>query len=648
MSFAKDDAHLLLYYRFIEPSGTPIQNYATNVPATYEDSTPFDASLEWYSPYYYNTGRNPGVDGLYRLYADPSAGSHYPPQWGTSDYAASGFMNLSNNFGYGHDCIRSKWIGGTSIAGAIGSGQFTLGLWIAPEWEIALGSADHFFWCGKDGGASVAVRSFGFSTTQSSSKLNAIAGGTTQTINSPLMSGVAGNGDWNHIAMSYDPSASVDGIYWRVYLNGELVYTKSTANTFATPYQLSFLNYWNSTIATNTQAAGAIKDFFLFDRILEDNEISDLFNNGINYSATIYSTQGGYTFGQGLGSGIIGGFLYGVSRESGIQGGYVYGTNKIYENLGGYIYAYAETSGILGGYLFAVNRVYESLGSYLSGYSVSSGILAGYTNGVNKIINSLGSYVQGFSLASGIIGGFINGGYQGSGIIDGSFRTKAITHSDFDALLHVYSKYNSNFDAQISIFKAEKPPFVSIKYPDGIGLSEGHDVSGVFAPLLIWFVGSGVPVDGKTINSAVYNFGDLTAKVFGTASGTNEYVTAHNYSTSGIYVASLKVIDSKGLIGTDYVRLNLASGIATPDISLTANPQIGYAPLTVDFDYSISNIPENTTIVSKVLLFGDGQSSISPNINHIYNEAGFYIPMLIVKDSRGFIFTDTIEIGVNN
>ena len=74
------------------------------------------------------------------------------------------------------------------------------------------------------------------------------------------MSGVAGNGDWNHIAMSYDPSASVDGIYWRVYLNGELVYTKSTANTFATPYQLSFLNYWDSTIATNTQAAGAIKD----------------------------------------------------------------------------------------------------------------------------------------------------------------------------------------------------------------------------------------------------------------------------------------------------------------------------------------------------------------------------------------------------
>jgi len=909
MVFNSDDPNLYIYYKFIEPSGTPIVNYAVNAPTSYEDGNPLDLSLGWYSTPNMQGGRQPGTDGLYRLWVGPETGSVYPPQWGQSDYAASGFTNLSNTTVYGYDVIKSKWIGGSAIGGAIGSGAFTLGLWLCPQSNANLGTSDHFFWSGQGAGTSVSTLSFAISTNASQSKLTVKVGGSSDAINSPLMSGTLGNGMWNHVVLSYDPSASIGGIYFRAYLNGVLVHSEASAGTFAEPYHFSFLHYWDSTTSSTTQAVGAIKDFFLFNKILTDDEVSDIFNNGINDAITfksnnnnlklwyrfsepsgipiaswatntptglyydvekaisldtdlqwynnpangyegifsidasesgnyypsiwnnnpdrticvsgnttnlyhalrsntigwseishiissgsfsvscwynyntiydsfnrfifafdrgsiddlalglnnyntslarfayndgvgsnhyLYNTQkntniynwnhvvithtsngdggiygrfyingqlGGTTTdpeldsllppfyltffnnynewsdGQHYGaikdfaifdkelsndeidslynkgivlittesSGIAGGYIAGRSQTSGVIGGYANGW--AYEAsgiLGGFGYGRWIASGICGGYLFCGSRIYDSLGGFIYASGVASGILGGYTYSVNRVSGILGGYNFSVVRNSGIIGGFINGGLQGSGIIDSSFRIKAITYSDFDALAHIYAQGNSDFDAQVSVFRAERSPFVSIKYPDGLGLAEGHDVSGVLAPLLIWFVGSGVAVDNKTVDKAVYNFGDLSAQAFGTASGIDEYVTTHNYVNSGIYVATLKVTDTDGMIGSDYVRINLASGVPMPNVSLTASPTIGYAPLSVDFDYSVTNIPAGVTIVSKVLLFGNGQSSINPDITYTYTEPGQFIPILIVKDSRGFYSSDSIEIGVNN
>jgi PKD repeat protein len=219
---------------------------------------------------------------------------------------------------------------------------------------------------------------------------------------------------------------------------------------------------------------------------------------------------------------------------------------------------------------------------------------------------------------------------------------------DFDALIEIKQTYSSDFDAEIDIYQTERWPFVSIKYPDGLGLAEGHDVSGVFAPLTPWFVASGVAVDGKTIDRTIWNFGDLSPVVNGVPSGNDEYAADHTYSTSGIYIANFRAIDSNGLVGSDSIKIHLASGVPMPDITLSANPMYGDAPLSVDFSYTIANIPAGVTITSSVLFFGNGKSTINPDITYVYTEPGEYIPILVVLDSRGFITCDSLKIGVNN
>ncbi len=252
------------------------------------------------------------------------------------------------------------------------------------------------------------------------------------------------------------------------------------------------------------------------------------------------------------------------------------------------------------------------------------------------------------SVTGGIIGGFVNCGIAGSGVFDAGFTVKALTATDFDALIEIKLTYNSDFDAVVDIYKAERWPFVSIKYPDGLGLAEGHDVSGVLAPLTPWFVASGVAVDGKTINKTLWNFGDLSPVVTGVPSGNDEYASDHTYSTSGIYIATFRAIDSDGLSAADSIKIHLASGVPMPDVTLSATPIEGEAPLSVDFDYSITNIPPGVTITSKILFLGNGKSTINPNVTYVYSEAGQYIPILYVLDSRGFITSDSLKIGVNN
>jgi PKD repeat protein len=45
------------------------------------------------------------------------------------------------------------------------------------------------------------------------------------------------------------------------------------------------------------------------------------------------------------------------------------------------------------------------------------------------------------------------------------------------------------------------------------------------------------------------------------------------------------------------------------------------------------------------LNFDDGQSTITFNPTHVYTEPGTYKPIWVVRDSRGVIWSDSLEAG---
>ena len=629
------DDDLVLWYRFNEASGVPIRSWAANTPTVRTDSSALDTNLQWN-----NTPSN-GIDGVMSINtADP--GYPAPYQWGEDRPTPS---STTTDL---YHALQSPNMDDSSAVGTIASGSFSVGFWFnfkndndifrllfsfdrmtGDDTELALGfntyNANRYRFVYNDGVGS--LRSFYDLTDSGSGEM------------------------WNHVVITHAEGGDDDGKYARLYINSDLknTITDPEFDTLLSPYFLTFFNAHAD--YSDKQFRGAINDFGLFKRVLTSAEIGVWFNAGITLvTSSDNGTIGGLVSGvEGpTASGIVGGFIYASGVASGLIGGYTFGAHRSSGIIGGFMYASGVSSGLIGGYTYSSNETSGIIGGFVYASGVASGLIGGYTFGAHRSSGIIGSYIYGVSQLSGIIGGFINCGIVGSGVFDAGFTVKALTATDFDALIEIQLTKSSDFDAEVKVYKAEKWPFVVIKYPDGLGLAEGHDVSGVLAPLTPWFVGSGVAVDGKTINKTLWNFGDFSPVVTGVPSGNNEYASDHTYSTSGIYIATFRAIDSNGLSAADSIKIHLASGVPMPDVTLSATPIEGEAPLSVDFDYSITNIPPGVTITSKVLFLGNGKSTISPKISYVYTEPGQYIPILVVLDSRGFITSDSLEIGVNN
>jgi len=629
------DADLILWYRFNEASGVPIRSWAANTPTIRTNSDPLDTNLQWN-----NTPSN-GIDGV-KSVNTATSGFSAPYQWGENRPTPS---STTTDL---YHALQSPNMDDSAAVGTIASGSFSVGFWFNFEnvndifrllfsfdrmtddpLELALGfnvyTENRYRFVYNNGAGS--LRYFYDTTNSGSGEL------------------------WNHIVITHTEGGDDDGKYAKFYVNGQVknTITDPVFDSLLSPFYLTFFNAHAD--YADKQFKGAINDFGLFKRALTDEEIGIWFNSGIDLISTnTTGTIGGLVSGvEGpTASGIIGGFIYASGVASGLIGGYTFGAHRASGIIGGFMYASGVSSGIIGGYTYSANETSGIIGGFMYASGVSSGIIGGYTFGANRASGIIGSYVYGAQRASGIIGGFVNGGFDGSGIIDAGFTVNAITAADFDALIEIKQTHQANFDAEITVYKAERWPFVSIKYPDGLGLAIGTDVSGVLAPLTPWFVASGVAVDSKTIDKTTWNFGDLTPVVTGVPSGNDEYATAHTYSNSGIYIANFRAIDSKGMTASDSIKIHLASGVPMPDVTLSATPIEGEAPLSVDFSYTIANIPAGVTITSQVLFFGNGRSTINPNNTYVYSEPGKYIPTLCVLDSRGFITCDSLEIGVNN
>jgi gliding motility-associated-like protein len=144
-------------------------------------------------------------------------------------------------------------------------------------------------------------------------------------------------------------------------------------------------------------------------------------------------------------------------------------------------------------------------------------------------------------------------------------------------------------------------------------------------PLPITFTGTSVDRI-----SFIWDYND------GTINSTPDSVVSHTYTTPGVYVPKMILVDAGGcqvpITGLDTIRVN---GVDAR-FGLTSNTvcDAGF----VNFSDSSAS---NEAIVGYTWDFGDGITSTSQNPVHYYAVAGQYFPRLIVRTQSGCVDTAT-------
>ena len=157
-----------------------------------------------------------------------------------------------------------------------------------------------------------------------------------------------------------------------------------------------------------------------------------------------------------------------------------------------------------------------------------------------------------------------------------------------------------------------------------------------FAPLDVVFDAEGsVEPFGMAISYG-WNFGDGTAAVGKTVN--------HTYEEAGTYDVLLNMDLLNGL--SDSASLQITVNPSKPTASFTAQPDSGWAPLTVSFDASASSAPEGVSITAYNWDFGDGEAGEGQTVNHTFDSAGDFLTTLTIHSSSGEPDTDTLTIRV--
>lgn len=496
--------------------------------------------------------------------------------------------------------------------------------WVDASWALVIDEAEDFsFYLSKDGRMPMDSSSSTDLVNQCAIKRSNFGPSDTFELHRQGGYGNSHADTPQHLIFSYDASTNV----LKGYLNGEQVSrvdvdpsgfhvplsVDARILSFITPQHASPWNY----AVTLDDPDSIIFEPFYFDRAITDAEARFIATRGISepVTTTVSGIAGGYIRGKDFGSGLIGGYLRGQDTFSGIIGGYIDGVDARDGTIGGFIRGRDNFSGIMGG--------------YVRGQDFASGIIGGY--------------ITSSALASGLIGGYILAGFQGNVQFDGFFTVNSLASADFDASLQVLASNTSEFDAQIQVFRAEEPPVVSIVTPP-------ETVEGVLAPLSQYFVGQALASSGRTITKASFTFSDFSSQVNVTESGNGLFALSENhvFAQSGLYVVRFSVIDSEGMHASATRIINLASGIDPVQITLSGIPEHGNAPLDVQFTQTQESVPAGVGIVANLLDYDDGVTTISLNTVHKYTEPGIYRPIWIVRDSRGFIWSDSLTIGINN
>jgi hypothetical protein len=465
---------------------------------------------------------------------------------------------------------------------------------------------------------------------------------------------------WAHHCWVYDSTVR----QVRYYVNGDIIdqkYMKEGKDpqipAEAARY-LTFLQHttdpWENASPVVFDHEGSLTDFFYFQDALTDAEVRYIAQNGIDAQEGTPTSGiiggfvhgqdaasgiiGGYHRGQDTMSGIIGGFIPGGALASGIIGGFVSGVEFGTGTIGGWIQGLGTMSGIMGGLMRGGDIGSGMIAGYIHGQEIGSGIIGGLMLGAVTASGLIGGQILGSQLASGVIGGFMLGGLEGTLQFDAGYTIEVMAAEDFDAEIEIAKTADADFDAKVIIFQDELPPLVEIIIP-------GSTVTGQAPPFNQYFIGKASGQQDKTISETRWTFGDLTPPVSVSESGAGCYPVQHYYATSGFYIAKFEAIDSDGIHNSATRIINAASGIDPTIITLSGVPRSGTAELIVDFTTNVDILPPGVIISSKLLLFDDGQSSISFNPTHAYVEPGIFKPVWCVRDSRGFFWCDSLEAG---
>lgn len=158
-------------------------------------------------------------------------------------------------------------------------------------------------------------------------------------------------------------------------------------------------------------------------------------------------------------------------------------------------------------------------------------------------------------------------------------------------------------------------------------------------PLAVSFTASASDPDGDEV-TYLYDFGDGVTTAGAPAA-------SHTYTEAGTYTATVTVDDGNGGTGSSSVTITVGDGGGdgddggddgsdnqAPEVSLTAEPDDGPAPLTVDFT-AVASDPDNDEL-SYVWNFGDGErASGETERKHTYSVAGSYTAFVVVTDGNG-------------
>ncbi len=200
----------------------------------------------------------------------------------------------------------------------------------------------------------------------------------------------------------------------------------------------------------------------------------------------------------------------------------------------------------------------------------------------------------------------------------------------------------SSLNCNIDLSDGEYDFSVTVVFSDGTETEHSNILSYVFSsdlkalftiapvegpsPLQVAFDGTS---SSGTVQSYYWMFGD----------GESAYgnIVNHTYAVAGVYTVTLKVVDDLGSYDQEYqsVTVNEPVVINEPPLAvISSSAAIGYSPLLVNFDGSDSSDSDGTIILFDWDM-GDGETSNSVNLDHVYSLAGTFHPSLTVTDNGG-------------
>jgi len=149
----------------------------------------------------------------------------------------------------------------------------------------------------------------------------------------------------------------------------------------------------------------------------------------------------------------------------------------------------------------------------------------------------------------------------------------------------------------------------------------------------IIFDGSGCnDTDGEIIFYR-WSFGDDTNVI-------NEISPTHSYQSTGVYKASLVVIDNHGSSNIKNVSITVTNNTNRPPVAKINGPYNGIVGKSITFSSTGSNDPDSGDSISYTWSFGDGTTSTEENPTHKYSNVGNYTVTLAVEDQS--VITDPI------